>query len=73
MNGRIPTYLVTLKITQEGDSPLAEHTGTIEVPSFMGGDAAGRRAKWSAIASGWGDVDEVEVQSVELIALRARA
>ena len=67
MKVRIPTYLVTLKITKEGDSPLAERTGTIEVPSFMGGDAAGRRAKWSAVASGWGDVDEVEVQSVELV------
>ena len=67
MNVRIPTYLVTLKITQEGDSPLAERTGTIEVPTFLGEDVARRRAKWSAIADGWGDVDEVEVQSVELV------
>lgn len=73
MKVRVPTYLVTMKITKESDSPLVECTGTIEVPTFLGQDAAGRRAKWSAIADGWGDVDEVEVQSVELIALRARA
>ena len=50
MNVRIPTYLVTLTITKEGDSPLAERTGTIEVPTFLGNVVAGRRAKWSAIA-----------------------
>ena len=67
MNVPIPTYLVTLTITKKGDSPLAERTGTIEVPTFLGKVVAGRRAKWSAIAHGWGDVDEVEVKSVELV------
>ena len=68
MNVPIPTYLVTLTITKEIDEDtVSTGTGSIEVPSFMGGDAAGRRAKWSAVASGWGDVDEVEVQSVELV------
>ena len=65
----IPTYLVTLRITQEGDSPLAERTASMEVPSFLGDAAAGRRAKWTAVAAGWGDVDEVAVQSVELVSL----
>lgn len=67
MNVRIPTYLVTMKITKESDGPLVDRTGTIEVPTFCGEDVARRRAKWSAIASGWGDVDEVEVKSVELV------
>ena len=68
MNVRIPTYLVTMKITQEGDSPLAERTGTIEVPTFLGKVVAGRRAKWSAVVHGWGTLDEVQVQSVDVAA-----
>jgi hypothetical protein len=49
-------YLVTLN-TPHGQ-------GEIEVPSFLGADAAGRRAAISACAIGWGDLDTVTVASV---------
>ncbi len=68
MNVPIPTYTVTLKITQKDDSPLAQRTGTIDVPTFLGKVVAGRRAKWSAIVHGWGTRDEVQVQSVDVAA-----
>ena len=72
MNVPTPTYLVTMKITKESDGPLVDRTGTIEIPTFCGEDVARRRATWAAIADGWG-ADEVDVQSVELVALQARA
>lgn len=55
----IPTYLVTLS-TPNGE-------GSIEVPTFQGSEAAARRAKWSAVSVGWGDVDEVTVVSSVLL------
>lgn len=56
-NAQKPTkYLVTL-ITPNG-------VGQIEVPTFLGPDAAGRRAHMCAVAAGWGDLDEVKVASV---------
>lgn len=55
----MPKYLVTLS-TPRGEC-------SIEVPSFHGGGVAARRAKWSAISIGWGDVDEVTVVSSVLL------
>jgi hypothetical protein len=52
----LATYLVVL------DTPNGR--GEIEVPSTLGPDAAGRRARIAAIASGWGDMDDVIVVSV---------
>lgn len=52
-----PRYLVTL------DTPRGQ--GQIEVPTFQGPEAAGRRAHMGACAQGWGDLDEVKVVSVE--------
>ena len=49
-------YAVTL------DTPRGP--GVIEVPTFQGPDAAGRRAHLSACAAGWGDLDKVTVASV---------
>lgn len=64
----VPTYLVTLTITKKIDEDtVLVGGGSIEVPTFGGAAAAGKRAKWAAIAAGWGDVDEVEVKSVELL------
>lgn len=68
MSSIVPTYLVTLEIIKEIDEDtVSTGIGSIEVPSYLGADTAGRRAMWSAIAAGWGDVDEVKVQSVELL------
>lgn len=53
------TYLVAL------DTPKGR--AELEVPSSLGPEAAGRRAKWTGIQLRWGDVDEVEVVSVEEI------
>lgn len=36
----------------------------LEVPSFLGPEAAGRRALWSAVALGWGEPDEIVVAAV---------
>lgn len=52
------TYLVTL------DTPKGR--GTVELSSFLGPEAAGRRARWTMIPS-WGDVDEVTVFMVEAL------
>lgn len=50
-------YLVTLS-TPKGQAEL-------EVPTTLGAEAAGRRAWAVGLAQGWGDVDEVQVVSVE--------
>ena len=50
-------YLVTL------DTPGGR--GEIEVNSMMGPDVAGRRARIVAVHQHWGDIDEIEVVSVE--------
>lgn len=52
-------YLVTL------DTPNGR--GEIEVPTFMGPDAAGRRAVVAAMGQGWGDFDSITVVSVDEI------
>lgn len=52
----IPRYEVLLD-TRAG-------TAVLEVPTLQGPDAAGRRARWTAIYLGWGDVDEVDVLNV---------
>jgi hypothetical protein len=52
----VPRYLVTL------DAPAGR--GEIEVPTYQGPDAAGRRAFWAACSLGWGDVDEITILSV---------
>lgn len=51
------TYLVTLE-TPRGQAE-------IEVNSMMGPDVAGRRARVAAVLQHWGDLDEIEVVSVE--------
>lgn len=33
----------------------------LEVPTTLGAEAAERRAKMTAVAKGWGDLDEVEI------------
>jgi hypothetical protein len=50
------TYLVTLN-TPKG-------VGTVEVTTFQGSEAAGRRALFSVVPR-WGDLDEVTVAKVE--------
>jgi hypothetical protein len=50
-------YLVTLS-TPKGQAEL-------EVPSTLGAEAAGRRAWMTGVQLRWGDVDEVQVVSVE--------
>lgn len=52
-------YLVNL-ITPTG-------VGQIEVPTFLGREAAGRRARIAAVQQGWGDLDEVTVGEITLI------
>lgn len=54
-----PRYLVTL-IMPRG-------TCLLEVPTFQGPAAAGRRAKFAAVSQGWGNLDEVLVGSVAVI------
>lgn len=41
--------------------------GEMEVPSTLGPDAAGRRAKMTAFTIGWGDLDELTVESVKVM------
>jgi hypothetical protein len=53
----VPQYLVVLA-TPKGEAVL-------QVPSLSGPDAAGRRAYWSAVTARWGDLDEVEVLSIQ--------
>lgn len=50
-----PVYEVVLA-TPTGD-------GVLEVPSFLGAEAASRRAYWTAVAAGWGEPDQVSVIS----------
>lgn len=54
----VPTYRVQVA-TPGGPAEL-------DVPTFQGPDAAKRRAYWTAVAAGWGDVDEVTVTNVTL-------
>lgn len=56
MSTKLVTYVVTLS-TSIGEA-------VVEVPSSLGPDAAGRRARIGAVALGWGDIDEVSVLSV---------
>lgn len=56
MKPSLVRYLVTLN-TPKGP-------GEMEVPSTLGPDAAGRRARITAISIGWGDFDTVDVASV---------
>lgn len=55
----IPTYEVHL------DTAIGP--AVLHVPTLLGADAAARRAKWTAVAAGWGDVDDVHVTSSELL------
>lgn len=55
----VPTYLVEL------DTPLGK--ASIEVPSFLGLEAASRRAHLCAVAKGWGDLPSVKVSKVTII------
>jgi hypothetical protein len=54
----IPTYRVTLDVV--GGQAI------LDVPSYLGPDAAGRRAFWTAAALGWGDLHEIRVATVDL-------
>lgn len=54
-----PAYLVIIQ-TPKG-------VGEIEVPSFLGADAASRRAVFCAAAKGWGDLPDLKVLSSTLI------
>ena len=58
-----PVYLVTID-TPRGRAELA-------VPTLLGPDAAGRRARMTAVQLRWGDLDEITVVSTELIAQEA--
>ncbi len=51
----VPTYECVIA-TPAGDAVL-------EVPTFQGAEAAARRAFWTAVASGWGEPDQVTVIS----------
>jgi len=53
---KIPKYLVTLAI---GKRKVAQ----LEVPSFLGPDAAGRRAVMTAAAMRWADLPDIKVMS----------
>lgn len=59
MSTPVPTYLVVLN-TPNG-------TAELEVPTFAGPEAAGRRAFWTACSLGWGDVEEITVESSTLL------
>lgn len=55
----VPTYEVLLT-TPGGDA-------VIDVPSYLGAEAAARRARWTAISLGWGEPDEIKaITSVRL-------
>lgn len=56
----LPRYAVTLDVLGE--------TAVLNVPSLQGPDFAGRRAFWTAVDAGWGDVLEVRVVQVQPIA-----
>jgi hypothetical protein len=58
MSTAIPTYRVELDV--------AGGQAVLDVPSFLGADAASRRAFWTAVAAGWGEPDEVVVRTVSL-------
>jgi hypothetical protein len=53
----MPPVFEVLLTTPAGDAVL-------EVPTFLGAEAAGRRALWSAVALGWGEPDQVTVAAV---------
>jgi len=55
----IPRYLVKL------DTPKG--VWELEVPSFLGPNTAKRRAFMTAVASHWGDLNEVKVLDCTLI------
>lgn len=57
MTTTVPVYVVTIG-TPNGP-------GVLEVPSFLGPDAAGRRALIAAAAIGWGDLPELTVDHVD--------
>jgi hypothetical protein len=52
----VPTYTVTLK-TPSGQIQL-------DVPTFQGAQAAGRRALFAAAQAGWGDLDTITVEGI---------
>lgn len=54
----IVAYTVTL------DTPHG--VGQLDLKSSLGPEAAGRRACISAVAIGWGDIDEVSVTDVTI-------
>lgn len=57
--GLPPLFTVTL------DTPAGP--AVLEVPTFQGPAAAGRRAHLTAVHLGWGDLDEITVQQVERV------
>lgn len=57
MTPELVTYRVTLEV--------AGGQAVLDVPSFLGADAAGRRAFWTAASLGWGDLHEIRVVSSE--------
>jgi predicted metal-dependent hydrolase len=58
----MPDGLVTYSVTVQTPKGLL----LVDVPTFLGQEAAERRAHISVVASGYGDMDEVEVISTEV-------
>ena len=56
MTHELITYVVVL------DTPKGQ--GSMDVPSMLGPDAAGRRAVVAACGQGWGDFDNITVASI---------
>jgi hypothetical protein len=58
MAGQRRVYRVTLACP--GDL-----LAVLDVPSCLGSEPAERRAWWTAVSLGWGDVDDITIVNVE--------